>query len=208
MTVLLIAILIVLPPIQPVPHLLADESMVQLPEGRPYSFIVDNCSDASYAAHASLDLVEISIRPTSRTMIKYSRAELVQVNERGGRCTLVTLKPGAGTGWVLTELVPETSAESLIRIAAERKADIEAERAEKAARVEAQRAEKAARAKAAAVKERREKDMAERAKRDYEIISTCTKLYSETIDKKTSDLTVRQSQQISACTTLGYYRKF
>jgi hypothetical protein len=41
--------------------------------------------------------------------------------------------------------------------------------------------------------------------RQLEAVDSCTKLYRQTIDKKQSDLTVRESQAVKACTTLDLY---
>lgn len=66
---------------------------------------------------------------------------------------------------------------------------------------EAQRRKKKQEEKEAEQKARLDEREAERAK----IRDACALIYSKTVDKKISDLTVRETQQVQACQTAGMY---
>jgi hypothetical protein len=119
-------------------------------------------------------------------------------------------------GWVsvkLVELTEESKAAEAKREEESKAAEAKREEESKAAEAKRDAAEAQRRKQAAAA--RKKKQAAKQAEEDARLAeqeaertrirNACAIVYSKTADKKVSDLTVRESQQVQACQALGLY---
>jgi hypothetical protein len=122
----------------------------------------------------------------------YTLGRNVPVLSRADGCAQVRFIEEGRDLYIVGSLVPQSQDE---RAAAIRSAKIEKDRSDRAAALAKAQADREA--------ERRAREAAEKAK----LQATCTAVFKATGNKKVSDLTVVESQQIQACTALGMYHQ-
>jgi len=150
----------------------------------------DDCPDAlrlyDMRAKTQSEITNHGPRQTQ----SYKSGRKVAVVSRAGNCAEVRFIEEGLDLYVASLLVPQSQEE---HAAAARFAKIEKERADRAAALAKLQADLEA--------QQRAHDAAERAK----LQAACTSVFKATGNKKVSDLTVVESQQVQACTALGMY---
>jgi hypothetical protein len=116
-------------------------------------------------------------------------------------CNYVRSVNNKWEGWVYSALVEPTEETKVILA---KQAAIKAQKDADEAKYEAAR--RAEDIKAAKERKRQQDDEQERIRlRRVKIQAACSVIYQDTINKKVSDLSVREEQQVRACQALGFY---
>jgi hypothetical protein len=150
----------------------------------------ENCPDALriYKTRGKTESVTGNLG-SGRTQA-YTLGRNVPVLSRADGCAQVRLIEEGRDLYIVGLLVPQSQDE---RVAAVRFAKAEKDRSDRAAALAKLQADREA--------QERSRDAAERAK----LQAACAAVFKATGNKKVSDLTVVESQQVQACTTLGMY---
>jgi len=165
---------------------------LRTPGGNETWVETDNCPDALrlYKIRAK---AESEIGNLGSTRIQaYAAGRKVAVLSRAEGCAEVRFIEEGKDSFIAGLLVPQSQDE---RVAAGRFAKAEKDRADRAAAQAKVQADREA--------EQRAREAAEKAK----LQTKCTGVFKATGNKKVTDLTVVESQQIQACTALGMYHQ-